>query len=51
MLFMFVTLEVSQAETSALNECKLEKSPLMLVTAETPQVEMGPYFVVAVAAL
>ena len=51
--FMFVTLEVSQPDMSALNEAwlVLEKSALMSVTDETCQVEMGPYVVVAEAAL
>merc|ERR1719272_1587104 len=48
---MVVTLEVSQPDMSALNDCMLLKSWLMSVTAETCQVEMGPYVVVAVAAL
>ena len=49
--FMFVTLEVSQLDMSALNWFKSRKSSCMSVTAETPQLEMGPYVAVAVAAL
>ena len=40
--FMLVTLEVSQLDMSALNWYKALKSWLMSVTAETPQLEMGP---------
>ena len=47
---MSVTLDVSQADMSALKRPKPEKSPFMLVTAETPQLEMGPYVAVAEAA-
>ena len=47
---MVVTLDVSQLDMSALNWAKREKSPFMLVTAETPQLEMGPYVAVAEAA-
>ena len=50
-LYMVVTLEVSQLDMSALNWYKALKSWLMSVTAETPQLEMGPYVAVAVAAL
>ena len=39
---MVVTLEVSQFDMSALNWFKVEKISLMLVIAETPQLEMGP---------
>ena len=46
---MDVTLEVSQLDMSALNWAKSEKSWYMLVIAETPQLEMGPYVVVAEA--
>ena len=46
---MSVTLDVSQLDMSALNWAKREKSPFMLVTAETPQLEMGPYVAVAEA--
>ena len=46
---MVVTLEVSQLDMSALNWAKSEKSWYMLVIAETPQLEMGPYVVVAEA--
>ena len=47
---MSVTLEVSQLDMSALNWIKPWKSPFMLVTAETYQLEMGPYVAVAIAA-
>ena len=47
---MSVTLDVSQLDMSALNWAKPEKSPFMLVIAETPQLEMGPYVAVAEAA-
>ena len=50
-LLMSVTLDVSQLDMSALNCFKSWKSPFMLVTAETPQLEMGPYVAVAEAAL
>ena len=46
---MFVTPEVSQLDMSALNWPKPEKSWYMLVIAETPQLEMGPYVAVAEA--
>ena len=46
---MSVTLEVSQLEMSALKRPMPEKSPFMLVIAETPQLEMGPYVAVAEA--
>ena len=49
--YMCVTLEVSQLDMSALNWSKLWKSWDMSVTAETPQLEMGPYVAVADAAL
>ena len=39
---MSVTLDVSQLDMSALKRPKPEKSPFMLVIAETPQLEMGP---------
>jgi hypothetical protein len=42
MYTMDVTLEVSQFDMSALNWFKVEKISLMLVIAETPQLEMGP---------
>ena len=48
---MSVTLDVSQLDMSSLNWAKPEKSPLMFVTAETPQLEIGPYVAVAEAAL
>ena len=51
MALMSVTPEVSQLEMSALNWSNSEKSSDMLVTAETPQLEMGPYVAVAEAAL
>ena len=44
---MSVTPEVSQPDTSALNAPKFLKSWYMLVTAETTQLEMGPYVAVA----
>ena len=47
---MSVTLDVSQLEMSALKLLMPEKSPAMLVTAETFQLEMGPYVAVAEAA-
>ena len=47
---MSVTLDVSQPDMSALNWAKPEKSPFMFVTAETPQLEMGPYVAVAESA-
>ena len=50
MYFMSVTLDVSQLDMSALNWAKPEKSWFMLVTAETPQLEIGPYVAVAEAA-
>ena len=46
---MSVTLDVSQLDTSALKRPMPEKSPFMLVIAETPQLEMGPYVAVAEA--
>ena len=46
---MSVTLDVSQLEMSALKLCMPKKSQYMLVTAETPQLEMGPYVAVAEA--
>jgi hypothetical protein len=47
---MSVTLDVSQLEMSALNWAKSVKSLFILVTAETPQLEIGPYAAVAEAA-
>jgi len=47
---MSVTLDVSQLEMSALKLLMPKKSPFMLVIAETPQLEMGPYVAVAEAA-
>ena len=47
---MSVTLDVSQLDMSALNWVKPEKSPYILVTAETPQLEIGPYVAVAESA-
>ena len=47
---MVVTLEVSQLDMSALNWPNSWKSWFMSVTAETPQLEMGPYVAVAEAA-
>ena len=50
MYAMSVTLDVSQLDMLALNWAKPEKSPLIFVTAETPQLEIGPYVAVAEAA-
>ena len=50
MAAMSVTLDVSQLDMSALNWVKPEKSPYILVTAETPQLEIGPYVAVAESA-
>ena len=47
---MSVTLDVSQLDMSALKSCMSEKRLFMLVTAETFQLEMGPYVAVAEAA-
>ena len=47
MFRMSVTPEVSQLDMSALNWFKPLKSWYMLVTAETTQLEMGPYVAVA----
>ena len=47
MELMSVTPEVSQPETSALNEPKSLNSWFMPVIAETPQSEMGPYVAMA----
>ena len=44
---MVVTLEVSQLEMSALKFCKLSKSQLMSVMAETSQLAIGPYVAIA----
>jgi hypothetical protein len=49
MYCMFVTLDVSQLDMSALKLFKSWKSSLMSVTAETSQSAMGPYASVAVA--
>ena len=46
---MSVTLDVSQLDMSALKLLMPKKSSFMLVTAETPQLEMGPYVAVAEA--
>ena len=51
MACMLVTLEVFQLDMSALNWFKFWKRLDMSLTAETPQLEMGPYVAVAVAAL
>ena len=48
-LYMVVTLEVSQPEMSALKFFKLSKRELMSVMAETHQSAMGPYFAMAEA--
>ena len=55
MRYMFVTLEVSQPEMSALKFFKIAsmfplKSSLISVMAETHQSAMGPYFAMAEAA-
>ena len=42
-----VTLDVSQLDMSALNWSKFLKSECMPLTAETPQLEMGPYVAMA----
>ena len=47
---MSVTLDVSQLDMSALKLPMPEKRLFMLVTAETPQLEIGPYVAVAEAA-
>ena len=47
---MSVTLDVSQLDMSALKLLMPEKRLFMLVIAETPQLEMGPYVAVAEAA-
>ena len=47
---MSVTLDVSQLDMSALNWAKPETSPFIFVTAETPQLEIGPYVAVAESA-
>ena len=46
---MFVTLDVSQLDMSALNIFKPLKSLFMLVIAETSQLEIGPHVAVAEA--
>ena len=46
---MSVTPDVSQLEMSALKSYMPEKRWFMLVTAETFQLEMGPYVAVAEA--
>ena len=51
MAYMFVTLDVSQLEMSALKFCKFLKRWLMSVTAETSQLAMGPYFAIATVGL
>ena len=48
---MFVTLEVSQLEISALKFFSLMKRRLMSVMAETSQSAMGPYVAMAEAGL
>ena len=50
MYAMSVTLDVSQLDMSTLNWVKPEKSRFILVTAETPQLEIGPYVAVAESA-
>ena len=47
---MSVTLDVSQLDMSALKLFMPKNSQFMLVIAETPQLEMGPYVAVAEAA-
>ena len=49
MPYMFVTLEVSQLPMSSLKFDKPENSRSMFVIAETPQPEIGPYVLRAVA--
>ena len=49
MPYMFVTLEVSQLPMSSLKFDKPENSRSMFVIAETPQLEIGPYVLRAVA--
>ena len=51
MLYMFVTLEVSQLEMSALKLYKFSKRELMSVIIETSQPAMEPYVAVAVSGL
>ena len=51
MAYMFVTLDVSQLETSSLKFCKLLKSSLMSETPETSQSATGPYVAMADARL
>ena len=51
MLYMFVTLEVSQLEMSALKFCKFSKRELMSVIIETSQPAMEPYVSVAAVEL
>ena len=51
MVPMFVTLEVSQLEMSALKFFKFWKRELMSVMAETSQLAMEPYFAVAAVGL
>ena len=46
---MSVTLDVSQLDMSALKSYMSEKRLFMLVTAETFQLEIGPYVAVAEA--
>ena len=46
---MSVTLDVSQLDMSVLKRPMPEKRLFMLVIAETPQLEMGPYVAVAEA--
>ena len=48
--FIFVTLEVTQLDMSALKFCKLSKSSYMSVMSETPQSATGPYVARADAA-
>ena len=49
MEFMFVTLDVPQLETFSLNVAKLRNRLPMSVIDETPQPEIGPYVLRAVA--
>ena len=51
MYAMSVTLDVSQLDMSALNWAMFAKSLFIFVTAETPQLEIGPYVAMAEAAL
>ena len=47
MRYIFVTLDVSQLEMSALKFCKSERRNFMSVMAETSQLAIRPYFAIA----